>query len=83
MADQYRLAGFCRPAVRHYRGPLLLRPGDIAVRKSLVTCLLELKRYDEVGAVAGAATQDPEQGAFFREAIRVADSALTALSRTR
>ena len=82
MADQYRLAGFCRPAVRHYRGPLLLRPGDVAVRKSLVTCLLELERYDEVGAVAGAATQDPAQGAFFREAIRVADSALAAPRRT-
>ena len=82
MADQYRLAGFCRPAVRHYRGPLLFHPDDLAVRRSLVTCLLELKRYDEVVAVAQAGTQDPGQGAFFREAIRIADSALAAPSRT-
>lgn len=81
MADQFRLAGFCRPAVRHYRGPLLLRPDDVAVRKSLVACLLELGRYDEVAALAGAATQDSRQGSFFREAIRIADSALAASRR--
>lgn len=82
MADQFRLAGLCRPAVRHYRGPLLVRPQDLEVRKLLVSCLLELGHYAEVGVIARAGTQDPGQGAFFREAIRIADSALAAPSRT-
>jgi hypothetical protein len=83
MADQYRLAGFCRPAIRHYRGPLLLRPDNLAIRRSLVACLLELKRYAEVGVIARPGAQDVEQGAYFQEAIRIADSALVRESRGR
>jgi tetratricopeptide (TPR) repeat protein len=83
MAEQYRLAGYCRPALRHYRGPLLLRPEDLAVRKAMVACLLELERYDEVGPIARIGAQDAAEGAFFREAIRIADSALAAPRRGR
>ena len=42
LADQYRAAGLCRPAVRLYRRGLYLAPDDARLRASLVSCLQEL-----------------------------------------
>jgi hypothetical protein len=74
--DRFRLAGYCRPAVRRYRLPLLVKPEDLTVRASLVACLLQLARFEEVRRVAVPGLADPAQGDFFRRAIRSADSAL-------
>ena len=38
LADQYRRAGFCRPAVRLYRRALIIAPDDSATRASLLAC---------------------------------------------
>jgi hypothetical protein len=75
VADGYRRAGLCRPAVRHYRLPLLIRPGDAALRAALVVCLLQLRRYGEVPVAAEPGVGDRVRGAFFRWAIRSADTA--------
>ena len=76
MADQYRMAGFCEPAVRHYRRAVAFRPQDGSLRSSLVACLLRLERYPEARAVASPGLGDPGAGAFFKDAIRKADSAM-------
>jgi len=76
MADQYRMAGLCEPAIRHYRRVMALRPDDVPVRSSLVACLLRMERYPEVPAAAAPGLGDPGAGAYFKDAIRKADSAL-------
>lgn len=43
LADQYRLAGLCRPAVRLYRRVLVVAPGDSGLVASLDACLRTLK----------------------------------------
>jgi protein O-mannosyl-transferase len=43
MADEYRLQGLCRPAVRRYRRLLSLRPEDTGLRAALDECLLRLR----------------------------------------
>jgi hypothetical protein len=74
--DRFRLAGYCRPAVRRYRLPLLVRPEDAGVRAAAVECLLTLGRFEEARAVALPGVHDPATGAFFRRAIGSADSAI-------
>ena len=78
LADAFRLQGLCRPAVRHYRLPLVIRPGDPRIRASLVACLLDLGRYRDVVAVAGPGVTDSAMGGSLRRAVRTADSALAA-----
>lgn len=43
LADQYRLAGLCRPAVRLYRRLQLISPGDAGLASALDECLRTLK----------------------------------------
>jgi hypothetical protein len=76
--DRYRMEGYCRPAIRRYRLPLLLRPRDSALRASVVACLINLGRYSEVRAIAEPGLEDPAAHHFFRRAIHTADSALAA-----
>ena len=42
LGDQYRAAGFCRPAVRLYRRVLSVVPEDAGAQGSLEKCLLEM-----------------------------------------
>ena len=74
--ERFRLAGYCRPAIRRYRLPLMVRPENSAVRASLVACLLQLGRFEDVRIVAVPGLTDPANADFFRQAIRSADSAL-------
>ncbi|MDX2207649.1 MAG: glycosyltransferase family 39 protein [Gemmatimonadales bacterium] len=55
LADQYRLAGMCEPAVPLYRRALERIPEQAAPRGSLIACLAWLGRYDEarIEAVVG------------------------------
>jgi hypothetical protein len=76
LADRYRLEGLCAPAVRHYRRGVMMRPGDMVLRASFVTCLLHLHRYREARVTAEPGVADPRVGAYLRQAIRVSDSAL-------
>jgi hypothetical protein len=78
VADAFRREGLCRPAVRHYRLPLLIRPGDTSIRGGLVACLLDLGSYREVISVAAPGLTDPAAGGYFQRAVRSADSALAA-----
>ena len=52
LADKYRSAGHCDPAIRWYKEVLRMLPGHISVRASEVACLLYLGRYDEAAAEA-------------------------------
>ncbi len=82
--DRFRAAGYCRPAVRRYRLPLLIRPDDSSVRAAMVTCLLDLGRFAEARRLAEPGLRDPATSEFFRQATRRADSALAgALKETR
>jgi hypothetical protein len=76
LGDQFRLNGLCRPAVRHYRLPLIARPEDVVVRASSVACLLHLGRYREARTTAEPGLSDPKSRAYFERAIRMADSVL-------
>lgn len=76
LADRYRLEGICAPAVRHYRRVVMMRPGDMVLRASLVTCLLHLDRYREARTAAEPGVADPRVGTYLRQAVRVSDSAL-------
>jgi tetratricopeptide (TPR) repeat protein len=38
LADEYRRAGLCRPAVRLYRRALIIVPDDSAMRAALMAC---------------------------------------------
>jgi protein O-mannosyl-transferase len=40
-AEQYRLAGNCRSALRHYRRALLITPADSSLQAGLAACLAE------------------------------------------
>ena len=76
LGDQFRLNGLCRPAVRHYRFPLVARPEDAVVRASSVACLLHLGKYQEARVTAEPGLNDPRSRAYFERAIRTADSVL-------
>jgi len=76
VGDRFRLAGYCRPALRRYRLPLLVRPEDSGVRAAVVECLLQVGRFEEARLMALPGLQDPAASAFFRRAVDSADSAL-------
>jgi hypothetical protein len=78
LGDRFRLNGLCRPAVRHYRLTLVVRPEDTAARASTVACLLDLGRYAEVRGIAEPGLTDPTWKSYLEQAIREADSALAA-----
>ncbi|MGH7594318.1 MAG: tetratricopeptide repeat protein, partial [Gemmatimonadales bacterium] len=52
LADKYRVAGHCEPAIREYQEILRMVPGHISARASEVACLLYLGRYREAAAEA-------------------------------
>ncbi|MGH7702576.1 MAG: glycosyltransferase family 39 protein [Gemmatimonadales bacterium] len=78
LADRYRLAGKCKPAMDLYQQALALRPAADDIRASLVACLLIEGRYQDarfqarLGRAGGANLEN------FSTFIRVADSALAA-----
>jgi hypothetical protein len=53
-AEQYRLAGYCGPAVRHYRRALLIMPADTVLLNGLARCLPAQDRR-----ATGAGTDPP------------------------
>lgn len=52
LADRYRIAGQCYPAMELYKQALTLSPNVPAARASLVACLVHLGRYREAAAEA-------------------------------
>jgi len=51
-ANKLRLRGFCYPAAQLYRQALAIRPNHMAVRASLVACLMHLGEYREARDLA-------------------------------
>jgi hypothetical protein len=78
LAIYYRLDGLCAPAVPLLYQSLRLRSDDRYSRLCLVTCLLDLGRYQEARAVAAVDTTPDRNGLALANAIRVADSAAAA-----
>jgi hypothetical protein len=75
LADKYRIAGHCDPAIREYQEILRMVPGHTTVRASEVACLLYLGRYREAAAEARLGASYGVQNktlAFYAE---IADSA--------
>lgn len=52
LADHYRLAGNCYPAIDLYQQALALSPNVPASRASLIACLVHLGRYEEAATSA-------------------------------
>ncbi len=76
LADRYRLAGKCQPAIDLYQKALAIRPAADDIRASLVACLLIEGSYREarlqarLGRAGGANLEN------FNSFIRVTDSAM-------
>lgn len=64
LADRYRIAGQCYPAIELYRQALVLAPNIPAGRASLVACLVHLGQYTEAASEArtGAALAREAKG---------------------
>ena len=75
LADKYRVAGHCDPAIREYQDVLRMLPGHISVRASEVACLLYLGRYREAAAEARLGASYGVQGKTLALYAEIADSA--------
>lgn len=75
LADKYRLAAECWPAIDLYQMVLRLNPYHAAGRGSLVACLLYVGEYSEAGKVARQGVELELEAANFERYAAVADSA--------
>ncbi|MGH7583036.1 MAG: hypothetical protein ACREL5_07425, partial [Gemmatimonadales bacterium] len=75
LADKYRGAGLCTPALKYYKQVLLLTPGQSGARASEVACLLYLGDYAEAAAEARIGVSFGMQTKSLELYARIADSA--------
>src|SRR6185503_9018292 len=75
-AYKLRLKGFCHPAVVLYRQALVIRPNNMAIRASLLACLMNLGEYREALAVARVGVAYEWQQPTWQALRWAADSAL-------
>lgn len=75
LADKYRVAGHCDPAIREYQEVLRMLPSHISVRASEVACLLYLGRYREAAAEARLGASFGVQNKTLGLYAEIADSA--------
>ena len=75
LADKYRVAGHCEPAIREYEEVLRMVPGQISARASEVACLLYLGRYHEAAAEARLGASWGVQNKTLALYAEIADSA--------
>ncbi|MGH7525050.1 MAG: hypothetical protein ACREK8_12125, partial [Gemmatimonadales bacterium] len=75
LADKYRVAGHCDPAIREYQEVLRMLPAHISVRASEVACLLYLGRYREAAAEARLGASFGVQNKTLGLYAEIADSA--------
>ncbi len=78
LADHYREAGFCDPAVGFYEKVLAAAPQHTAARSSLIACLVYDGDYAEAVRRARLGVSFDVQPKTFREYWRIADSAAAA-----
>ncbi|HLB55669.1 MAG TPA: tetratricopeptide repeat protein [Gemmatimonadales bacterium] len=77
-ANKLRLRGFCYPAAELYRKALAIRPNNMAVRASLVACLMHLGEYREARDLARMGISYGWQLETWLQIRHTADSALRA-----
>jgi tetratricopeptide (TPR) repeat protein len=75
LADVYRQASLCAPAVPLYRRALEIRPEFWSIRVSLVGCLVHLGQYREARAVATMGVARGENVTNFQHFLVTIDSA--------
>lgn len=75
LADKYRLAGDCWPAIELYRVLLRINPPHTAGRGSLIACLLYVGEYAEAAEMARIGIEQGRQTGYFRAYLATADSA--------
>jgi protein O-mannosyl-transferase len=56
-AEQYRLAGYCGPALRHYRRALSIAPDDSLLRQGFASCLRGQEQRTPAGTAPQAASR--------------------------
>jgi hypothetical protein len=78
LADHYRLADFCAPAIPLYHQALELAPKAADVRASLIACQLHVADYSGARDVAAAGVAEKTWPSMFRGFERTADSAAAA-----
>jgi len=78
LADHYRLADLCAPAMPLYRQALELAPKAADVRASLIACQLHVADYQGARDVAAGGVAERTWPAMFRGFERTADSARVA-----
>lgn len=76
LADRYRLAGYCEPAMPLYRRALEIIPARPTERASLIACLMHLGRYAEARKEARIGMTWEIDYATFARFAATADSAL-------
>ena len=75
LADKYRVAGHCEPAIRYYREILALTPNDPSARASEVACMLYVGDYTRAAAEARIGVSFGVQPKSLELYARIADSA--------
>jgi hypothetical protein len=75
LADHYRLAGFCYPAITLYHEVLLASPNETDARGSLIACLINLGEYREASREARLGASYGVESEAFRRYEQIADSA--------
>jgi hypothetical protein len=78
LADHYREAGFCDPAVGFYEKVLQAAPQHTAARSSLIACLVYDGDYARAVRLARLGVSFGVQPKTFRDYWRIADSAAAA-----
>ena len=81
LADRYRLAGDCYPAIRLYQRVLRLDPYHTAARASLITCQVLTGDYVHASREAKIGAQYGQQPKSFALYGAIADSALRVHAR--
>lgn len=77
-ANRLRLRGHCYPAAELYRKSLAIHPANLAVRASLVACLIDLGKYQEALDEIATGLTYAERPATWIQLRHTADSALKA-----
>jgi len=78
LADHYRLADFCAPAIPLYHQSLELAPKAADVRASLIACQLHVADYRGARDAAAGGVAEKTWPVMFRGFEQTADSALAA-----
>lgn len=78
LADHYREAGFCDPAVGYYEKVLAVAPQHTAARSSLIACLVYDGNYARAVRLSRLGVSFGVQPKTFRDYWRIADSATAA-----